>query len=67
MTRSAAPRGRLVSAHQLGLIITCWNAWAAGDTWDGTVFGPDDSMPDICRITAALARMPDGPCEGMPQ
>lgn len=53
--RGAAPRGRLASAHQLGLILTCWNAWAAGSVWDGAAFGPNTPMPDLCRVTAAPA------------
>lgn len=51
----AAPRGKLASAHQVGLILTCWNAWAAGAAWEGAVFEPDDPMPAICRVTAAPA------------
>ncbi|WP_331731895.1 hypothetical protein OG613_49285 (plasmid) [Streptomyces sp. NBC_00015] len=53
--QSAAPRGKLASAHQLGLILTCWNAWAAGTVWDGSVFGAATPMPALRRVAAALA------------
>lgn len=53
MARGSALRGRRASAHQIGLIITCWNAWTAEEAWDDAVFGPDDPMPDMCRIAAA--------------
>ncbi|MEU6355221.1 hypothetical protein ABZ896_38915 [Streptomyces sp. NPDC047072] len=52
MTRGASTGRRVVSAHQLGLIISCWNAWAVGAPWDESEFGPDDSMPAICRAIA---------------
>lgn len=51
-TRAAAPRGRVTSTHQVGLIITCWNAWTQGAVWSETLFGPGDPMPDIYRIAA---------------
>ncbi|WP_157876891.1 hypothetical protein [Streptomyces graminilatus] len=52
MTRDVTTGRRAVSAHQLGLIISCWNAWAIGAPWDDSEFGPDDSMPAICRTIA---------------
>ncbi|MYS33660.1 hypothetical protein GT025_05830 [Streptomyces sp. SID4920] len=58
-------RGRLASAHQLGLIITCWNAWIAGETRGEILFEPDDPMPGIRRIAAAPA--PDLRGGGDPQ
>ncbi|MFI5864592.1 hypothetical protein [Streptomyces sp. NPDC051546] len=55
MARGTSPRGRVASAQQLGLIITCWNLWAVGGTRGETPFGPEDPMPDIRRISAAPA------------
>lgn len=48
--RGPAPRGRLAAAqatHQIGLILTCWNAWAGATTWDGAVLGPTALLPGI--------------------
>ncbi|GHI40067.1 hypothetical protein [Streptomyces violascens] len=51
-----APRGRRgvgqVSARRLSCIITSWNAYTAGDTWEAA-FGPDDPMPATHSVTTA--------------
>ncbi|MFC8016671.1 hypothetical protein [[Kitasatospora] papulosa] len=53
LARGTAARGRLASAHQLGLVITCWNAWMAGRCRGEIMFGPDDPMPVLRGIMAA--------------
>lgn len=44
-------RGMLAATHQLGLFLTCWNAWAAQTHWDKAVFGPAERMPDLCSVS----------------
>lgn len=43
-------RGMLAATHQLGLFLTCWNAWAAQTHWDNAVFGSAERMPDLCSV-----------------
>ncbi|WP_250293577.1 hypothetical protein [Streptomyces atroolivaceus] len=42
LDRGTAAGGRLASAHQLGLVITCWNAWVAGRSRGKIVLGDID-------------------------
>ncbi|MFD6329222.1 hypothetical protein ACFWGI_06535 [Streptomyces niveus] len=41
----------LATTHQLGLFLTCWNAWAAQTHWDDAVFGPGERMPELCSVS----------------
>lgn len=61
-------RGSSVSPLQLGLIIKCWNLWAAGATWEVAYFRPNERMPDVLSVREArgtlgplVASSPDKP------
>ncbi|SCE61080.1 hypothetical protein GA0115253_109029 [Streptomyces sp. Termitarium-T10T-6] len=46
-------RGSSVSPLQLGMIIKCWNLWAAGATWEVAYFRPNERMPDVLSVREA--------------